>query len=280
MKSGNRDLHLLLAVLSWMATSCVKVEVIEGLWSESRPVLFSILSPDTPLCVYLSHTGNVPDRDGCYPDAQLFIQEDNAWPVMLKREEGGRFVLPDTSRFSVRGGHLYTVEARLTGSLSLSARTVVPNDTAEWISASCLVSDTVFSFLTADGMSYWSLLEAEWKSDTAEVSYFLHTDKGWSFSPVYGKETCKLYVEEYPVPTAGRYISLHLWKLSPSLEDYRKTMELSALEMDNGEFFIEAVWNLFGGTPPSFSNIENGYGLFGAYTTSSRSVKILRNEVR
>lgn len=263
---------LLLNLLLLM--SCVRVDVVDDLWNESpKPVLFAILSPSTPVQVYLGMTNTANDSvlKQCYPEAVLYVrQEQGAWVALTRQPGTNTFALTNDSLFPIKQGMTYELKADLgQGLTELTGVTTVPAEAARIASASCVVTDTTVRF-TYKGDAVLGRLQVQWnKLDGQEGGYRLTDDTGELFDVVEGQTLCTVRVNDYLLPKATDGLTLWLTTTDAHLGAYLKTVDLVQSFEDLDGRDISVLLNAYGGILPAFSNIDHGVGLLGSCVLDS-----------
>lgn len=266
---------LLLSLLALV--SCVRVEVLDAPWDHTpTPVLFAILSPSTPVQVYLGMTNTVNDSmlRHCYPEAALYLRQAQGVWVALSRQPGtNTFSLTHDSLLPIQQGVTYELKAVLGQGLPvLTGVTTVPAEAARITSASCVVTDTTVRS-TYKGDAVQGRLQVQWnKLDGHEGGYRLTDDVGESFDVVEGNTTCTVRVNDYLFPKAADGLTLWLTTTDAHLEAYLKTVDLVQSFDDYGHVITDII-SAYAGVLPAFSNIDQGVGLLGSCVRDSLTVR-------
>lgn len=251
--------------------SCGRVNEEDTLWQlKSLPVVFSIISPSHMVKVSLSKTvvkGEIIDTI-VYPTARIFVcGEDKNW-IELTRQSNELAVYEDVNNeLEISEGKSYYLRIDLPES-TINAETTVPVKQSEILSAEYIV-DKDFP----DSLQYYlGTLNAKLK--LAENSQCLLQTDDYSIG---NENSTFLSVEHLTdrISIKGRTntFDLHLISLDPYFAKYWAAKEISILK-----FFYEgdltAFIGAYNGLLPVYSNIEHGFGLFGSYITSTKTVNI------
>ncbi len=275
-----KKLIYLLFVL--LVIACDNVKTVEAPWdSEPIPVVFSILSPDTPVEVYLNQTCNsnyLPTKNP-YAEAKVFIcGQDSNWTELTRLNSDTCVFINRGNPFLIEKGKTYSLKIELENK-TIHAQTQIPAVAATIESAVCTYKPQ------PENVSFNVRINNEWVAVNGypiKVTCNLLTDKdfGYDLSAFANAEIQLTYFidnvyesQHFPCPTDTSSFMLHLYTLDPNFKRYQ--IEGSILEMDDfGGNPILAIIQKFGGVLPQFSNIENGVGLFGCYVTDSTRVEV------
>jgi len=268
---------LLLSLLALV--SCVRVEVLDAPWDHTpTPVLFAVLSPSNPVHVYLGMTNTVNDSllRHCYPEAALYLRQDQgAWVALTRQLGTNTFSLTHDSLIPIKQGMTYELKAVLGQGLpELTGVTTVPAEAARIASASYLVTDTTVHF-TYKGDAVQGRLQVHWnKMDGQEGGYHLTDDTGESLDLVEGQTTCTVRINDYLLPRAADGLTLWLTTTDAHLEAYLKTVDLVRSFDDLSGHVITDILSAYAGVLPAFSNIDQGLGLLGSCVQDSFTVRL------
>jgi hypothetical protein len=272
-------IYFLFAIL---AVSCENFHTVDAPWdSDPIPVVFSILSPDTPVQVYLNQTcnGNNVAVKNPYTEAKVFIcGPDSNWTELTRLK-------PDTSIFVV-AGNTFTIEKGKTYSLKveLNNKTIHAQTTIPAIGG--IIEEALCSYKPGSQDSYYGVLinreMVEANGFPIKVTCKLPTDKdyGYDLSAFSNADFSLIYfnnnVYEYngfACPKDSSTFMLRLYTLDPNFKKYQTESLIVEME-DFGGNPLAAIIQKFGGVLPQFSNIENGVGLFSCYVTDSTRVNV------
>ena len=262
-------------------SGCARYEVVETAWgSASVPMVYAVISPEHRVELYLGKSNFVKDTVNKipYPEARVFIcGADSAWVEM-------QLTAADTSEYTDKN-HLLQVEKGKTYYLrielnenTLHAQTTVPENGAKIIEASCVVPVSGHFANSINGQS------SRTKSGTLSVNFSMPQNKDCGiYLSAFSKEIGNLSSinsgfyknNEFYISTDDSAFTLNLITVDPNLKKLRFAEEINYSQSFDDDF-ITAITSVFGGVLPSYSNIENGMGLFGSFSTDSRLVTITK----
>ncbi len=274
-----KKLIYLLFVL--LAIACDNVKTVEAPWDiDPVPVVFSILSPDAPVQVYLNQTCNsnyLPVKNP-YTEAKVFIcGQDSNWTQLTRLNPDTCVFINQGNTFLIEKGKTYSLKVELENK-TIHAQTQIP-------AVAATIESVVCTYKPTDNISYKIYIN----NKVVEVTSLpikvtsklpLNKDYGYDLSAFANAEIQLTYFidnvyesQYFECPKGSSSFMLYLHTLDPNFKKYQ--MEGSILEMDDfGGNPILAIIQRFGGVLPQFSNIENGVGLFGCYVTDSTRVEI------
>lgn len=265
-----------------LTVGCENFHLVEAPWdTDPIPVVFSILSPDAPVQVYLNQTcnGNNVAVKNPYTEAKVFIcGADSNWTELIRLK-------PDTSVFVVAGnsflikkGKTYSLKVELKNK-TIHAQTTIPTVGGTIEKAVCI-------YKTASQDSYYGVLInhefVEVNGFPIKVTCKLPTDKDYGYDlSAFRNADIRLIsfnnnVYEYNAfacPKDSSTFMLRLYTMDPYFKKYQTEGLIVEME-DFGGNPLGAIIQKFGGVLPQFSNIENGVGLFSNYVTDSLRVNI------
>jgi len=265
-----------------LAVACDNYHTVEAPWdTEPIPVVYSILSPDTPVQVYLNQTcsSNYSPIKNPYAEAKVFIcGPDSNWTELTRLNPDTCVFVNAGNSFFVEKGKTYSLKVELEN-ITVYAQTTIPAVAAKIVAATCTYKseeENVFSGVRIDN---------EWvrvNGFPLKINCNLPTDKefGYDFSAFRNADIRLSYVinnmyesNSFPCPLDSASFMLRMYTLDPNYNKYQ--IERSIVEMDDlGSSPIIAIIQKFGGVLPQFSNIVNGVGLFSSYVTDSTRVVI------
>lgn len=273
MKKSNVSI---LSLFLLFFSGCVRYEVLEMPWNSTAvPMVYAVISTNHPVELYLGKTNFVKDIDNKipYPEARVFIcGPDSAWvELQLASADTSKYVDKD-HLLSVTGGKTYYLRIELSDK-TLHAQTSVPGEGAKIIEATCVVQ---VGNNSGNGQSSGMNLS------TLKVSYSLPQNKDCgiylsALSQEIGyiglMDTGFYQNNEFRFPISDTVFTLNLITVDPNLKKLRLAETINYTQSPDNDF-ITAITSVFGGVLPAYSNIENGMGLFGSFSTDSQLVMI------
>lgn len=265
-----------------LAVGCENSHTVEAPWdTDPIPVVFSILSPDAPVQVYLNQTcnGNYPPVKNPYTEAKVFIcGPDSNWTELVRLKPDTCVFVNKGNSFSIEKGKTYSLRVEVNTKI-IHAQTTIPAVAGTIENAVCKFKPEV------ENTSYSVLIDHEWVTVNdflIKVTCKLPTDKDYGYDLSAFSNTDiglisfinNVYESNsFACPKDSSSFMLRLYTLDPNFKKYQQ--ECAIIELDDfGGNPIVAIIQKYGGILPQFSNIVNGVGLFGCYVTDSTRVDI------
>ncbi|HEY5507324.1 MAG TPA: DUF4249 family protein [Paludibacter sp.] len=265
-------------------SGCVRNEIEETPWTTaSVPMVFSVISPDYPVELYLGKSYFEKDAANPipYPEAKVFMRgQDSAW-VELKLQSADTSSYKDVDHLlGVVKGKTYYLRIVL-NDRTLHAQTTVPVNGATIIEATC----TVPAGNVQSNRKYSTENKAETirkKRSTLSVNFTLPQNKDYGYYlsafsteiEFHGPYDSGFYQDnEFQCPYDNSAFTLNLITVDPYLKKFRFS-ETILFNQSYDDDFITAITSTFGGVLPAYSNIENGMGLFGSFSTDSKLITV------
>jgi len=278
-------------------TACVREEIIsnEALSIyEEKPVVYCFLTEGDSISVWIAHTLIVYDKlvqpkDTYVFDAKVFIKNEENEKIELFLNDS---IFPIYScsqqNFKIKRGKKYLLEVFL-NNLSLTAETKVPE--IKDVFDTILKGDTIF-IQNYNTVEYYISTTIKWSNDSKLENILFVEDsiyckdcsppeKYLNFEYVnfwYNRVNennnslpYEIVYNEY-FDYLNDYKYFHLYTLNSDITSFTSSYELFENVNDNisGNHFLE----LFRGVIPEYSNIEGGYGVFGAYLSDTDSIRV------
>lgn len=259
--------YLFVFLFILLFSGCTQKE--DAPWNtKTTPTVFSVITPGSPVQVYVGKSyveGDTTKTNPFYP-AQVFIcGSDNNW-IELKPSTDSTIYFDSNNSITVQKGNTYSLRIELKD-VTLRARTTVPNESGTITQADCVVK--VYS----DANSYGGVLN---------VRYVLPSNKDlgcylFALSREYGMGTSLtggFYQEQdFYIPSDSTSFLLNLITVDPYLNKFRIAQNITSMQSSIG---ISALLGSYSGVRPTFSNIENGIGLFGSYVVESKKIVVTK----
>jgi hypothetical protein len=282
MLSIKNSIYLLFLCL---LTACANSEIEVAPWNNAPvPVVYSVISPNEPVQVYLNRTysQNFPIVKNPYPEAKVFIcGPDSAW-IELTRLNPDSTIFKDTlKQLVVAKGKTYSLKVML-GDRTVHAQTTIPTSQGVINDVTC---EMLKSYIDSRSAMYVNneLVEANINKinvsftlgSNSESGYYLallpNDTKGYVYISGNGYQSSDFWTPKEDSTS----FTLNLITADPYYKRYMYAQAISSVS-DNysGNSPILALIQSFGGVLPQFSNIVNGVGLFGNTVTDSKRVTI------
>jgi len=272
-------------------TSCANSVIEEAPWNSNAPipVVYSIISPNEPVQVYVNKTynQNFPAVKNPYPEAKVFMSgQDNKW-IELTRLSPDTCIYEDIQKhLIIEKGKTYSLKVVL-NNRTVQAQTTVLNDPAGITAASC-----VFTGKTDINFNFDSLPK-NWhvKYDTIHINQLnvrFSLPGNSDCEILFSENTKQIYgtmflnqgsfqTNYFETPKDSTSFTLDLTTLDPNFKKYVDAQSINSVSTGySSNIPILALIESFGGVLPKFSNIVNGVGLFGSSVTVSQRVVITK----
>lgn len=260
-------LYLTHLLALFLLTACIETEIAP--WNNNPiPVVFSVISPDKPVQVYLGKSYSESSINfPSHIEARIFVSDNNNndW-YELERSTIDSLLFRDAkSLFKIEAAKQYFLKVELS-SITLHAETTVPNQQAEVDLVDCVVNSTD----STSGIALCSI----------NVRYSLPADKNFGcFLEAFGSElgtapelTGGFYQDDYFfIPIDSLNFKLKIITVDPFLNKFRIAKNISITQFHD-KVDVNALISTYGGVRPNFSNIKNGMGLFGSYVSNTNNV--------
>lgn len=265
-------LFTLLGILS-LLYSCGRVTEENTPWQlRSLPVVFSVISPDNPVQVYLAKTIVMGEKRDTlyYPEAKVFFSDENKVEVELARHSLEKAVYTDTTGIiSVVQGNTYHLRVLLPSGEVLTAQTTIPTEKGRILSATYTEIDPEISN-SVHGNATLSAKLALPDRYKCQLLYNTTWHVGEEVFLISDNIVEMIYRQD-----ESEELGLHLITVDPYLASYLLAERAnSSNDFDNGD--ILAMIGAYNGLMPPFSNIVNGIGLFGSYLSDKTTVNLVK----
>jgi len=271
-------------LLLTLLASCANSEIEVAPWNNSPvPVVYSIISPDTPAQVYLSRTynQNIPAVKNPYPEARVFMSgPDSKW-VELSRLSADTTVFRDTQKqLIIEKGKTYSLKVELSDR-TVHAQTTLPAVNGVITDATC---ETVKLYDDYHAGVYLNGKMVDANTSDLKVNFTLGNNPDYTYYlsseliDIYGYLNISgnsFHSIQFFTPKDSTAFNLNLITIDPYYKKYLDAQNINSLSDDySGNTPILAILSSFGGVLPQFSNIVNGVGLFGNSVIDRKRVSI------
>lgn len=257
-----------------LLVACGRSEIEDAPWNTNPvPVVYSIISPQQPVRVYLNktYTSNFPPLKAPYSEATVFIcGVDSNW-VELTRLKSDTCVFLDTEyKLRIEQGKTYSLKIELVNT-TIHAQTTVPQMNAVMSEAKCIYTNGNSASVMVNGAFVPANL------NNLSVKYSLPEDKEYGYSlTAFSNESSNLilltgssYVSsEFPCPKDSSSFTLRLITWDPYATKYMLASDINSKTIQDVNV-VDVIMGTFGGVLPQYSNIVNGVGLFGSSVADS-----------
>ena len=268
--SQHKILLILLATVI-ILSGCSAVE--DPPWNnEPVPVVYSVLTPDQPIQLYLGKSYSENDTvNSCpYPEAKVYVCGDDSVWVEMKRSEKDSTIFIDSSGFLkiVKGG-TYSLRIDLKDR-TVHAQTTVPNELGEITDGECIVISDKEGGNT-NGNNYTD------KRCNLHLKYILPTANSCfltAFSDRIGTTPFltgdNLQFGDFFIPYDSGSVTVNIITVDSALKKFMMSELDGSMMFDSDD--ITSIIGTYGGIRPSFSNIKNGVGIFSSFVISSKLI--------
>jgi hypothetical protein len=238
------------------------------------PVVYSILTPDQPIQLYLgkSFSGNDSLNNCPYPEAKVYVcGGDSAW-VELKRSEKDSTIFIDNSELLkvVKGG-TYSLRIDLKDR-TVHAQTIIPNELGEITSGECIVTSDKEGSIT-NGHNYSQ------KRCNLQINYSLPTTSSCYLTAFSNRIGTTPFLtgnyfqySNFLIPFDSVSVAINIITVDLVLKRFMMSEMAGSMMFDSND--ITSIIGSYGGVYPSFSNIKNGVGIFSSFMISSKTISV------
>jgi len=268
-----------------LLTSCANSVIEDAPWNNVPvPVVFSILSPNEAVQVYLYRTYNkdIPAVKNPYPEAKVYMcGSDSVW-IELTRLSPDTTIFEDRQKkLNIEMGKTYSLRVEL-NDRTVHAQTTVISEPALITDASCVFSGETYNSYVWDSLPKHVLDTININNLTVKFSLPGNSDCEYWFSgfseQIYGTRFPNLgsfQANDFGSPKDSTSFTLKLITVDPNFNKYLTSQSISTTsENYSVNSPVLALIQSFGGVLPQFSNMVNGVGLFGSTVTDSKRVVI------
>lgn len=267
-----------------LLTACANSVIETAPWNNTPvPVVYSIISPNEPVQVYLFRTYNkdIPAVKNPYPEAKVYVcGPDSLWKEITR-------LSPDTSLFKdtlkqliIEQGKTYSLKVLLSGT-TVHAQTSIPEKQGSINNVSC---EMLKSYEDSNRSLYLNGVLVNASTNHLKFSIILGSDarSGYFFRTSYDALTdysllfdSTYQTSEFGVPQDSSSFTLNLMTADTYLSKYLKAQFINTASNNyGGNSPVLALIQSFGGVIPQFSNIVNGVGVFGNAVYGRKRVTI------
>jgi hypothetical protein len=277
--------NCLCVVFCCLLTACANYEIEEVPWNNAPvPVVFSVISPNEPVQVYLGRTycQNIHVVKNPYPEARIYIcGPDNKW-VELSRLSPDTTIFKDTlKQLLVEKGKTYSLKVVLANS-TVHAQTIIPETPGVINEVTCQMLESYIdshSSVYVNGeyvLANINKINVSFTPGTdSESSYFLSLSPHLINDYIYVSGNSYQSSDFWTPKEDSNSFTLNLITCDRYYKRYLYAQSISSVSNDySGNSPIMALIMSFGGVLPQFSNIVNGVGLFSNTVTDSVRVTV------
>lgn len=263
--------NLLVILFAVHFAGCERTEL--STWSnEIKPVVFSIITPGRQIQVFVGKTGEESNNNDILfsENAIVTISDSLGNTTELRRKSSFSNIFVDKYNIvNLQQGRTYYLKVEIS-ELEITAQTTIPNLKGKILEADCRVPANS-SNNSESNYGYATLNVSMQLTEPNQFGYFLTAfdrpvNRGILYSNNYFDEYYFLAFDTETFP-------LHLMTTDMA---YRKFLVSNYTDKSSTTSDINSIISSFGGVQPSYSNIENGVGLFGSFVKDSLIVKVIK----
>jgi len=243
-------------------TGCI--ETIEAPWNTKVvPVVYSVITPGYPVQVYVGKSFLESDSTKINPfsSARVFVcGSDSNW-IELKQSTDSTIYTDTNHSIQVQKGKTYSLRIEMKD-LTLRAKTTVPGEPGIISQVECKVN-------TVRGNG---VLNVKYTLPTNhDLGCYLSTPTDiYRSGLLFGNS---IQEQIYNLPPDSTSFQLDITTTDSYLKKY---IIAESIYWNQGFVGIQSILLSYGGVSPAFSNIQNGIGLFGSFTTESKRVEVTK----
>jgi len=263
---------------------CANSEVEVAPWNNTLvPVVYSIITPNEPVQVYVSRTynQNIPAVKNPYPEAKVFMSgPDSKWFELTRLSVDTTIFKDAQKQLIVEKGKTYSLKVELSDR-TVHAQTTLPAVNGVITDATC---ETVKLYPDSHAGVYFNGKVVDANINDLKVNFALGNNPDYTY--YLSSELIDVYEYlnisgssfhsiNFFTPKDSTSFNLNLITVDPYYKKYLDAQYIYFLsEGYSNNSPILAIFSSFGGVLPQFSNIVNGVGLFGNSVIDKKRVSI------
>ncbi|MDZ7900541.1 MAG: DUF4249 family protein [Arcicella sp.] len=275
-------------LITFLFTRCSRTSVVEGIIfpiPNQTLSVFCFLTPSDSIHAAIKEIRSVSNTNKEFgiENAEITIEDLNTKEtIQLKHLSNGGYFGNSQTTFKVKPNHTYVLTVHSPDKITLRSSCTVPNQGA-------VIENFTFGDPFDDGfISKRRRIEASWQdvsTETQKLNYLISSGGKFkdsftgktveaqpslkSFKNISQSGTSLFYNSDTTDDTFPKFYYLHT--LEYNLYQFEKMAQLmDEISKKSTSSFLGA----YQGIIPEFTNIQNGYGIFGAYLTTSLTVTI------
>jgi len=263
-------LFILLAAVIFMSC-CSFIE--DSPWNnEPVPVVYSVLTPDQPIQLYLGKSYSENDSVNIYPypEAKVYVcGDDSVWMEMKRSEKDSTIFIDNSGFLKVEKGGTYSLRIDLKGR-TVHAQTTIPKDLGEITSGECIItSDKEGSNTNGSNFTQKRCnLHLNYSLPTTNNCYLTAFSNKIGTTPFLTGDN--LQYGNFFIPYDSVSVTINIITVDWALKKFMMSELANSMMFDSND--ISSIIGSYGGVRPSFSNIKNGVGIFSSFVISSKSI--------
>jgi Domain of unknown function (DUF4249) len=269
-------------------TGCSRTSVVEGIIfpvPNGTLSVFCFLTPSDSIHAAVKEIRSLSNtyKEIGIENAEITIEDLNTKEIIrLKHLSNGGYFGNSQTTFKVKPNHTYLLTVNSPNNLTLKSSCTVPSQGA-------VIENFTFGDSFDDGLiAKRRRIEARWQdvsTETQKLNYLISSGGKFkdpftgkivevqpslkSFKNISQSGTSLFYNSDTTDDTFPKYYYLHT--LEYNLYQFEKmAQQMDEISKKSTSSFLGA----YQGIIPEFTNIQNGYGIFGAYLTTSLTVTI------
>ena len=239
--------------------------------NEPVPVVYSVLTPDQPIQLYLgkSYNGNDTLNTCPHPEAKVYVcGDDSVWVELERSDKDSTIFTVSSSLIKVVKGSTYSLRIEL-NDRTVHAQTSIPNELGEIIDGECIVTSE------HEGGNYTQKrcnLNLKYILPTTNSCYLTAFSNRIGTTPFLTGESFQY--ANFFIPSDSASITVNIITVDSALKKFMMAELDGSMMFDSDD--ITTIIGSYGGIHPSFSNIKNGVGIFSSFVISSKLIFVTR----
>lgn len=251
---------------------CTRTE--DAPWNnETVPVVYSLISPNNQVQVYLGTTYKTGDSAllKTISKAKVFIcGADSVWLELHRLADTSSVFVDRDKSFPIGLGKAYYLKVEL-ADRTLHAETTVPNEAGKITVVTCLIphASSYSSRIEINGKwydAYVGILDAKFSLPASKSVGCYLSAFGQEVGDAPYLTTGTIQDQEFFLPKVFSTFTINLITVDPSFKKFRIAQNIDEMQSSTD---VSAIIGSYSGVRPAFSNIQNGIGLFGSFVVDS-----------
>jgi hypothetical protein len=240
--------------------------------NEPVPVVYSVLTPDQPIQLYLgkSYSENDTVNTCPYPEAKVYVcGDDSVWVEMKRSEKDSTIFIDGSGLLKVVKGGTYSLRIDL-NDRTVHAQTTLPNELGEITQGECIVTSDKEGSHT-NGHNYTQKrcnLNLNYSLPTTNSCFLTAYSNRIGTTPFLTGES--LQYAGFLIPYDSGSVTLNIITVDSALKKFMMSELAGSMMFDSDD--ITSIIGSYGGVHPSFSNIKNGVGIFSSFVISRKLI--------
>ena len=239
---------------------------------EPVPVVYSVLTPDQPIQLYLgkSYSENDTVNTLPYPEAKVYVcGDDSVWVEMKRSGKDSTIFIESSGSLKVVKGGTYSLRVDL-NDRTVHAQTTVPYELGEITNGECIVTSDKGGG-NINGHNYTQKrcnLNVNYSLPITNSCFLTAFSNRIGTTPFLSGESFQY--GDFIIPYNSTTVTVNIITVDSALKKFMMSELDGSMMFDSDD--ITSIIGSFGGVRPSFSNIKNGVGIFSSFVISSKLI--------